>query len=166
MRSNKVPLPAADLIIIDEAHHIAARTWTKILDAYPNARLVGLTATPCRADGRGLGNYFDELIIGPQIPELIEQKHLVKTVYYAPAEPNLKGVETRQGDYVINQLADRMNRDDLVGDIISNWHKYGQRRRTIVFCVDVAHSVHVRNEFVQSGSSSRARGRLDPQDRA
>lgn len=150
MRSNKVPLPAADLIIIDEAHHIAARTWTKILDAYPNARLVGLTATPCRADGRGLGNYFDELIIGPQIPELIEQKHLVKTVYYAPAEPNLKGVETRQGDYVINQLADRMNRDDLVGDIISNWHKYGQRRRTIVFCVDVAHSVHVRNEFVQS----------------
>ena len=45
-----------------------------ILDAYPNARLVGLTATPCRSDGRGLGNYFDELIEGPQIPELIEQK--------------------------------------------------------------------------------------------
>ena len=68
MRSNKVPLPPADLIIIDEAHHIAARTWTKILEAYPNARRVGLTATPCRADGRRLGNYFDQLILGPQIP--------------------------------------------------------------------------------------------------
>ena len=44
-----------------------------------------------------------------------------------------------------------MNRDDLVGDIVSNWHKHGQRRKTLVFCVDVAHSVHVRNEFLKSG---------------
>jgi DNA repair protein RadD len=130
---------------------VAAKTWRTILDANPNARLVGLTATPCRADGRGLGNYFDELILGPQIAELIERRHLVKTIYYAPADPDLKGVDTRQGDYVINQLADRMNRDDLVGDIVSNWHKLAQRRRTIVFCVDVAHSVHVRDEFLKSG---------------
>ena len=78
MRTDKVSLPAADLIIIDEAHHIAARTWRLILEQYPNARLIGLTATPCRADGRGLGNYFDRIIVGPQIPELIEQKHLVQ----------------------------------------------------------------------------------------
>ena len=58
-----------------------------------------------------LGQLFDELIIGPQIPELIERKYLVKTIYYAPADPDLKGVETRQGDYVIKQLANRMNRD-------------------------------------------------------
>jgi DNA repair protein RadD len=151
MRTDKVPLPAANLIIIDEAQHVAARTWRTILDAYPNARLVGLTATPCRSDGRGLGDYFDVLIEGPQIPELIEQKHLVSTIYYAPANPDLRSVETRQGDYVVKQLADRMNRDDLVGDIVSNWHKYAHRRRTIVFCVDVAHSVHVKNEFVKSG---------------
>jgi hypothetical protein len=53
-------------------------------------------------------------------------------VYYAPTDPDLKDVETRQGDYVIKQLADRMNRDDLVGDIVSNWHKFGQRRKTLV----------------------------------
>ena len=150
MRSNKVSLPPADLIIIDEAHHIAARTWRLILEAYPNARRIGLTATPCRADGRGLGNYFERLILGPQIPELIARKYLVPTVYYAPANPDLKGVETRQGDYVVSQLADRMNRDDLVGDIVSNWHKLAQRRKTLVFCVDVAHSVHVKNEFLKS----------------
>jgi DNA repair protein RadD len=151
MRAHKAPLPRADLIIIDEAHHVAARTWRKILEAYPHARRLGLTATPCRSDGRGLGNYFDQLIQGPQIPELIAQKHLVPTVYYAPAEPDLRGVETRQGDYVVNQLANRMNRDDLVGDVVSNWHKLAQRRKTLVFCVDVAHSVHVKNEFVKSG---------------
>src|SRR6185312_7971114 len=150
MRTDKSSLPAANLLLVDEAHHVGARTWQLILDAYPNARRIGLTATPCRSDGRGLGNYFDELILGPQIPDLIAQKYLVPTVYFAPAEPDLKGVETRQGDYAIGQLADRMNRDDLVGDIVSNWHKHGQRRKTLVFCVDVAHSVHIRDEFLKS----------------
>jgi superfamily II DNA or RNA helicase len=151
IRTDKITLPAANLIIIDEAHHIAARTWRKILEEYPNARRIGLTATPCRSDGRGLGNFFTILVEGPQVAELIEQKHLVPTVYYAPAEPDLKGVKTQAGDYAINQLADRMNSDDLVGDIVSTWHKYGQRRKTLVFCVDVAHSVHVRDEFLKSG---------------
>jgi superfamily II DNA or RNA helicase len=54
-------LPAANLLVVDEAHHVAARTWRTILEQYPNARLLGLTATPCRADGKGLGNYFDAL---------------------------------------------------------------------------------------------------------
>jgi DNA repair protein RadD len=151
MRTDKVPLPPADLLIIDEAHHVAARTWLAILAAYPNARRIGLTATPCRGDGRGLGNFFSQIIEGPQVAELIAAGHLVKTTYYGPAEPDLGGVETRRGDYVVSQLSDRMNRDDLVGDIVSNWHKHGQRRKTIVFAVDVAHSVHIRNEFAQSG---------------
>jgi DNA repair protein RadD len=151
MRTDKLPLPAANLIIIDEAHHVAAHTWRAIIESYPNARLLGLTATPVRSDGRGLGNFFDELIEGPQIPDLITERYLVPTIYYAPTDPDLRGVETRQGDYAVNQLADRMNRDDLVGDIISNWHKLAQRRKTLVFCVDVAHSLHVKDEFVKSG---------------
>jgi DNA repair protein RadD len=151
MRTTKIPLPDANLIIIDEAHHIAAQTWRKIIEAYPNARRVGLTATPCRSDGRGLGNFFTKIVEGPAIPELIAKKHLVPTIYYAPVNPDLSGVQTRQGDYVVSQLADRMNRTDLIGDIVSNWHKHGNRRRTLVFCVDVKHSLHVRDEFIKSG---------------
>ena len=150
MRTDKMPLPAADLVIIDEAHHVRAQTWAKILEQYPNARRLGLTATPCRSDGRGLGNFFDIIVEGPQVAELIEQKHLVPTVYYAPVEPDLKGVKTSQGDYAINELADRMNRPDLVGDIVTNWHKHGQRRKTLLFAVDVAHSIHIRDEFVKA----------------
>jgi DNA repair protein RadD len=82
---------------------------------------------------------------------LITGGFLVPTVYFAPIDPDLHGVQTRQGDYVISQLADRMNRDDLVGDIVSNWHKHGERRKTLVFCCDVAHSIHVRDEFIKSG---------------
>ena len=75
----------------------------------------------------------------------------MSTVYFAPTEPDLKGVETRQGDYVVSQLSTRMDRPDLIGDIVTNWHKHGQRRRTIVFCVDVGHSIHVCAEFVRAG---------------
>ena len=130
---------------------VAARTWKKILDEYPNARLIGLTATPCRADGRGLGNFFDQIVEGPQIPELIAQGYLVPTVYYAPAnsQPNLKGIKTVAGDYAKHQLSARMNRDDLVGDIVTNWHKFGERRKTLVFCVDVKHSAFT---FARSSS--------------
>jgi DNA repair protein RadD len=151
MLRNKIPLPHADLIIVDEAHHIRASTWSKILDAYPSARRLGLTATPCRGDGKGLGNYFDELIEGPQISELINGEWLVPTVYYAPTNPNLKGVKVQAGDYQIKQLSARMNRADLVGDIVSNWFKFADNRKTIVFAVDVPHSISIKDEFVKAG---------------
>jgi hypothetical protein len=87
----------------------------------------------------------------PQVPELIQQGFLVRTHVYAPVDPDLKGVETRVGDYAASQLAERMDRDDLVGDIVSHWHKYGQRRKTVCFAVNVKHSIHLRDEFIKSG---------------
>ena len=67
MLRNRIPLPHADVVIVDEAHHVRASTWARILDAYKNARRLGLTATPCRGDGKGLGNFFDVLIEGPAV---------------------------------------------------------------------------------------------------
>ena len=64
-------LPPADLLVIDEAHHCPATTYKKIIDAYPDAILLGLTATPCRGDGRGLGGIFESMIECPQVAELI-----------------------------------------------------------------------------------------------
>jgi DNA repair protein RadD len=151
MRLERMPLPAAHLLIVDEAHHCPAETYRKIIAEYPKAVLLGLTATPCRGDGRGLGDIFDIIVECPQVAELIEQKYLVRTRVYAPIDPDLRGVETRQGDYVESQLAGRMDRDNLVGDILSHWHKYGERRKTVCFAVNVAHSIHIRNEFVKSG---------------
>jgi DNA repair protein RadD len=119
VRTNRIPLPPADLLIIDEAHHVPALTYRKIIEAYPDAILLGTTATPCRGDGRGLGNFFDCIVETPQVAELIAQKYLVKTHVYAPRDIDLKGVRVQAGDYVENQLAQRMDRDDLVGDIVS-----------------------------------------------
>ena len=146
-----ITLPPADLVVVDECHHVVARTYRKIIDAYPNAILLGLTATPCRGDGRGLGGIFETLIECPQVPDLIAGGYLVRTRVYAPVDPDLKGVRTVAGDYHEQQLAERMDRPKLVGDVITHWHKFSERRRTVCFAVSVAHSIHLRDEFVKSG---------------
>jgi len=94
VRLKKMDLPPADVFIIDVCHHSPAQTYRKIIDAYPDAVLIGLTATPCRGDGRGLGGIFESIIECPQVAELIDQKFLVPTVVYAPSVPDLKGVTT------------------------------------------------------------------------
>jgi DNA repair protein RadD len=153
MRTKRSKPPPADLIIVDECHHIRARTWEQTINSYPNARLIGLTATPCRGDGRGLGGIFDVLVECPQVAELIKLGFLVPTKTYAPPESalNLKGVRTQRGDYVVSELAKRVNTDPLVGDILTQWFRYASGLKTIVFAVDVAHSRHIANEFVKAG---------------
>jgi DNA repair protein RadD len=151
IRTDRMELPPADLLIVDECHHCPAQTYRGIIDAYPDAVLLGLTATPCRGDGRGLGGIFEIMIECPQVAELVEQKYLVPTRCYAPSKPDLLGVRVERGDYVEAQLAERMDRPKLVGDVVTNWHKYGERRKTVAFAVNVAHSVHLRDEFIKSG---------------
>ena len=151
VRSDRMGLPPVDLLWVDEAHHCTAESYQSIIEAYPDAILLGTTATPCRGDGRGLGGIFETIIECPQVAQLIEQGHLVCTRVYAPVDPDLKGVKVQLGDYVESQLAERMDRPKLVGDIVTHWHKFGERRKTVAFAVNVAHSVHLRDEFVRSG---------------
>jgi DNA repair protein RadD len=153
-RSKTMELPPAEIVIIDECHHVRARTYQSIVEAYPNAIILGLTATPCRGDGRGLGNVFDAMIECPQIGALIELGYLVKPKIFAPeALANVaRGVQVAStGDYQINQLSARMDTDALVGDVVEHWLRHAQRRRTIMFAVDIAHSVHIVRELVKSG---------------
>jgi DNA repair protein RadD len=151
VRSRVMELPGADLVIVDECHHARARSWHRLIEAYPQATIIGLTATPCRGDGKGLGNVFEELIEAATVSELIQGGFLVPTRVYAPVRPDLTGIPVGRGDYVEWQLAERLNTAQLVGDIIEHWHKLADRRRTVVFAVDRAHSVHLRDEFRRSG---------------
>ena len=144
-------LPPADIVVIDEAHHVRARTYRRIIESYPDAKIIGLTATPCRRDGRGLGGTFKTMVETPQVEALIDLGHLVKTRVFAPSTPDLRGVHTRQGDYVESELAERIDRPELVGDIVSHWHRLAERRKTVVFATSVSHSIHLKDEFVKSG---------------
>jgi superfamily II DNA or RNA helicase len=151
IRHETMPLPSADLIGVDECHHATAATYRAIIDAYPDAILLGLTATPCRGDGRGLGGIFETIIETPQVKPLIDGGYLVPTRVYAPVDPDLTGIRTQAGDYVENQLAERMDRPKLIGDIVTHWHKFAERRKTVAFACSVGHSIHLRDEFVKSG---------------
>jgi DNA repair protein RadD len=109
--------------------------------------LCGLTATPCRGDGRGLGGLFQAIIEAPQVPDLIDLGYLVRTRVYAPKhyQPDLKGVRVQAGDYVESQLA------ALVGDIVTHWLKHGENRKTVVFASSIGHSAHIKERFCEIG---------------
>ncbi len=151
LRGSAISLPDADTILVDEAHHATARTWKRLLEAYPVAVVIGATATPCRGDGRGLGGIFDSMVECPSIAELITAGFLIPTKVYAPTEPDLAGIKISHGDYNEKQLAERMDGPQLVGDIVTHWHRLAERRRTVVFATSVAHAVHLRDEFGRSG---------------
>lgn len=151
IRSNLLQLPPANLLVVDEAHHSTAQTWRRIIEAYPHAAVIGPTATPCRTDGRGLGGLFETMVECPPVEELISLGYLVPTLVYAPALPDLEGVRTIGGDYNEKQLAQRMDQQQLVGDVVTNWHRLAQGRRTIVFATSIGHSAHLADEFSRSG---------------
>jgi DNA repair protein RadD len=152
-RSKRIALPPADIILVDEAHHARARTYVEIRRAYPRVKLIGLTATPARGDGRGLGgDLFSDLVKVPTYTSLIENKHLVPPAVFAPVNPDLRGVKTLDtGDYSPSQLEERMNTKALVGGIVEHWFKLGENRPTIVFTAGVRHSAHLRDEFRAAG---------------
>jgi DNA repair protein RadD len=85
----------------------------------------------------------------PQVQELIPN-YLVGTRVYAPTAPDLVGVRVQAGDWVESQLAERMDRPKLVGDIVEHWHRLAERRKTVVFASGVQHSLHIRDEFLKS----------------
>jgi DNA repair protein RadD len=141
-----------DLLIVDEAHHAVAGSWRKILNAFPKARILGVTATPERLDGRGLGDVFQTMIQGPDVAELTRQKYLVPAVVYAPSVAvDLSGVRTRAGDFANDDLAKVMSRGALVGDAVEHYKTLGDGVPTIAFAVNVAHSQQIAARFNAAG---------------
>jgi superfamily II DNA or RNA helicase len=154
-------MTAPDLIIIDEAHHATAGTWRKIVEAFPNARILGVTATPCRGDGTGLGvnagGLFDILLEGPTVQWLIDNGFLVKPVVYAPKDKlDLSGVKIVRGDYDTKEITSRVDKPRITGNAVAHYSKLCPGEPAVVFCVSVIHAQHVADEFRAAGYSSYA----------
>jgi len=146
--------PHADLVFVDEAHRAEARTYKAIAAAYPDAVHVGLTATPYRADGKGLGGSYDELVLVASTRELIADGYLVEPrVLTVPASslPDLSRVRVRGGDYDEKALGDAVNQRALVGNIVEHWLEHAAGVRTVVFAVSIAHLRHVVERFREAG---------------
>lgn len=140
------------LVIVDECHHVTAKSYQRILDALSDPVVIGLTATPYRADGKGLGKAFDTLIPVTTVPALIEEGFLVPPfVFASPGALGLAGVKTRGGDYAENELARVVDRKTLIGKVVQTWERVAKDRPTIVFAVNRDHSRHLAEEFCAAG---------------
>jgi len=144
--------PPPDLVIGDEAHHFTVgSSWGTVVKAFPQAKVLGVTATPERLDGKGLGDVFDHMIVGPSVAELTAQGFLSPAEVYAPAKPNLAGVAKRGGDYVRSQLETAMDKPSITGDAIEHYLRLVPGRRAVAFCVSIQHAKDVAEQFRRAG---------------
>jgi superfamily II DNA or RNA helicase len=141
-----------DLLVVDECHHAVAGTWRTIINAMPDAKVLGCTATPERLDGQGLNDIFDVLITGPSVADLIEGGYLASFTAYAPARDlDLTGVKTRAGDFAVDQLAGVMSNTVVIGSAVDEYMRLCPGAPAICFCVDIAHSKLVAARFAAAG---------------
>lgn len=144
--------PAADLVIIDEAHGATSPTYRKLIQHYEGTPVIGLTATPF---SKGLGTVFDRLVIAATIPELIASSDLVDCEIYAPPGPNLDDIPLVRCDdgydYNEKKLGKAVDKPTLVGDIVSHWVKLAEGKSTVVFATNILHSKHIVDEFLIRG---------------
>lgn len=149
-------LEAPDLYIIDECHHVRARTWARILEAHRSARLLGVTATPVRTDGSGLGvssgGFFDCMIEGPTVAELTAMGFLSSFDYYQPpAGVDLSRVGIVGGDFNSRQLDQAVNRSTITGCAVEHYRRICPGAPAIAFCVSIAHAQAVAAQFAAAG---------------
>ncbi len=128
----------ADLVIVDEAHMAAAPTWRKVLSWYPEARILGLTATAYRYGGGSLADLFDEAIAGPSVPELIRDGYLCPVRTFASREDVACAARVRGGEFVAEDL-DRLMRGQVLRDAVDRWARWSTKR-TIAFATSKAHA--------------------------
>lgn len=154
-----------DLVIIDEAHLSAAPSYLKViahlLELNPNTKILGVTGTAGRLDGKGLGKHvgglFDDIVVGISFRDLIAHRFLLRPVVYAPQDRiNLDGVHKKGADYDAEELAAVMDKPVITGSAIEHWQRICPGVPAIAWCANVAHAKHVAEQFNAAGIPARA----------
>jgi len=164
-------IPGFDLIVTDECHHVVSSTYRAILARFPNAYNLGVTATPVRGDGLGLGQnvggVYDLLLQGPQVHELIQMEYLVRPVIYAPKQKlDLSGVHTVAGDWNKKEVEYRVDKPQIIGDAVDHYRRICSGAPAVAFCVSVRHAHHVCEQFKAAGyRAAVADGSMADEDR-
>ena len=143
------------LVIVDEAHHATANTYRDLWERFPNARFLGVTATPFRLDGSGLSDLFDDLITSPQIDYFIKKMYLSNVKYYAVPDsklPDLSNVRTTAGDYNDKDLIEEIGNNEIIqSKLIESYKKYVNDKKGIVYTINHQHSEMVKSAYEAHG---------------
>lgn len=143
-----------NILWVDECHMANSAGWSEVIDFYKwaGAYVIGLTATPTRTDGTGLGKHFTDMVCGPSMSWLIENNFLSKYKLFSPTSLDLSGIKNRMGDYAKDQLAARLDGDNvLIGDAIKHYKKLADGKLCIAYCVSRKHSEHTAQMFRDAG---------------
>lgn len=147
-----------DVIIIDEAHHVKADSYKKILRAFPRAKVLGVTATPYRMSHESFHPEFDELITSYPVSQFIKEKWLCDYEYYSirpesqiQMDINNISLFAMDGDYLDEAAADIMDKDEIRASIVSTYERYAKGKKGIVYTITKAHNSHVCEQFVRKG---------------
>lgn len=142
----------------DEAHHVLAKNkWGKACDLFPNSRGLGVTATPERTDGKGLGRkyagVFDAMAIGPSFRDLVDMGYLTDYKIYAPpSDVDFSGLKTTaKGDYNRDKLREREKNSHIVGDVVEHYKKLIWGKLTVTFASNVKTAAELAQEFSAKG---------------
>jgi len=158
-------LGAYDLVVIDEAHRAVSRQCVGIVKRYPQAKIVGMTATPIRLDGKPLSRVFDDLLVSVTVKELQKQGFLVPTrVYARPEGLDLSRVRwsRKNRDYATGSLGRHMSQPKLVGDAVEHWNRHARGMRTFVYCASLDHARAVKAQFANAGATEIIEGATGP----
>lgn len=159
-------MSAPDLIVIDEAHHAPAGTWSKITDTWSESKCLGVTATPIRSDGKGLASSFDSIVEGSNVRELIDGGYLVQPLVYSIPTADMSNLRKRGNDFRREDAAAVMDRPKIVGDVVAHYRKLADGLPAVAFCVTVEHAENVAREFRAQGyRAMSADGTMSDADR-
>jgi DNA repair protein RadD len=148
-RLHLLPRDFFQLLVVDEAHHTTAGTWAKVIAHFHAAKLLGVTATPIRGDGRGLGEHYQAMVQGPTAAELTSEGYLAPARVLAPPGFDSAGLRKRMGDFDTKQSEQRVG--TIMGDCLGHYRKHLSGQTAIAFCCSVAHAEAVAALFQSAG---------------
>lgn len=148
----------ADFIIIDEAHHATAQSYTKLWNYYPESKKLGVTATPWRMDGRGFRENFDTLITSMPIKEFLDKGWLAPYKYYSvPLDSSLRcSIESINefgidGDYKTSALEEVVDIGSIRAQLLDSYFEFVKGKKGIIYSISRKHSKHICSQFLDAG---------------
>ena len=146
------------MIVIDEAHHALAKTYKEMWERFPNAKFLGLTATPCRLNGKGFTDLFDVLVQSWSVPEFISKGRLAT---YDFVSIKSDGVTQRlidslqkrgaDGDYQNKEMDMLLNKKPSIERLYQSLEEYGKDRKGIVYAINISHAQKITKLYQENG---------------
>ena len=151
------------LIIIDEAHHAVAKTYKEVMDAYPEARKLGLTATPCRLDRRGFTDLFDVLLQSWPTKKFIADGRLSLYDYMSIKADSIDqrvvlGLTKRgaDGDFSLKEMSEKLDVQPSIERLCDTILRYSPIKKGIVYAIDIKHAEHIAEYYREHGLNAVA----------